>query len=734
MLDTNIYLVPNTQVNLLSKDTPVSASSLIAEAILKNEKINGEINNYEYKAYNRCVIFENNDVGIGSGTVSIDPGIIKKSFSLISNIWESKPMRINGINEFIIKGYYKKPDTYNEISEGRYSRSALPRTLNDLIGARKIQNLCANELLFFDRPFPGPVSDLALSYYKYTIMDTLMMDSENIFKVYFEPADSNDPGLKGFLFISGNSFQIKKIEANLNRAANLGNSFENISLMQQFVCYNDSICLPVDFRLNTLSNYMGIVKVQYKYSASIIKYKINENNSSDKPELANQLVLPETGEKDSLIISDQRTLPFTAEESVAFENIDSLRSQPKGFFNTAGKILSPQYQLSEHYSISGPLGIYQFNHVEGHTLGFMFAGNNLLDNAFDSRINFSNGFSDKRFKESISTSLYIVDDRTIMLSFSVYNKLATLFSTSDRYRSSTSTIFSLLSSRDFRSYYYTNGFDFRVDAGISHFMRFFIGYSNHVDHSAKTNTTFSLFGNSHRSYNSNNSFAFPDSVNPPIYEARLNTISFGVNFDFRDDVIENFQRRKDSFGHSFITFGAGVLISDSKNLGSDLSFVSYNANVMGEVNTFGTSSLGVSVTGVYSAGPVPLQMQYALPGNINSTAENYTFRTLGVGNTFGDQVLTLSLEYNFRREIYRAFPLSFLKNINFSSFFNAAYKNMSDKSAAIMPIPYTLLTLPLFEAGFGVGYSSLPISLEFAWRLTHIDRGSFRIGINTSIL
>lgn len=101
---------------------------------------------------------------------------------------------------------------------------------------------------------------------------------------------------------------------------------------------------------------------------------------------------------------------------------------------------------------------------------------------------------------------------------------------------------------------------------------------------------------------------------------------------------------------------------------------------------------------------------------------------------FGDQVFTLALEYNFRKEIYRVIPVSILQNFSLSSFFNAAWKNMSAKSAAIMPIEYTVLTQPLLEAGFSIGYSSLPVNLEFAWRLTHIERSGFQVGINTSIL
>lgn len=241
-------------------------------------------------------------------------------------------------------------------------------------------------------------------------------------------------------------------------------------------------------------------------------------------------------------------------------------------------------------------------------------------------------------------------------------------------------------------------------------------------------------GNTRRNFSNSNNFSFPDSVNPPIYDSRLNTISFGINFDFRENVLENNLIRKVSNGHSFVTFATGILISEPKYLGSDIGFISYNANIQGELNTFGTSSLGLAINGIYSKGPVPLQMQYALPGNISATARDFTFRTLGIGKMFGDQVLTLAFEYNFRKEIYRLFPVSFLQNFSLSSFFNAAWKNMSPKSAAIMPIKFTVLTSPLLETGFSVGYSSLPVNLEFAWRLTHIDRSGFQIGINTSIL
>jgi hypothetical protein len=391
--------------------------------------------------------------------------------------------------------------------------------------------------------------------------------------------------------------------------------------------------------------------------------------------------------------------------------------------------------LNENISISGPFGIYQFNHVEGHTLYFTTSVVNLLEKKLDARITLSNGFSDKKFKEKISTAYYPDEDRRIKITFDAYNQLATMFSSSDPYSSLTSTVLSLFSKHDFRSYYYAKGFDLGIDAEIFHFLSLNAAYSNQTDNTAYTTTTFSLFGIGKNNFSRNSSNStLADSVNPPIYEARINTLSFGFNFDFRNYVSENNLRKRVSEGSSFASFGAGVIISDPKWLKSSIGFVSYNFNILGELNTFNTASLGFKITGIYSDGPVPFQMQYALPGNISATGRSYTFRTIGVSNMFGDQALTLTLEHNFREETYRILPIYFLRNLRLNTFFNVAWKNMSPKSAAIMPVAFTTLKNPLFEAGFSIGYASIPASLEFAFRLSHFDKSNFRFGINTSIL
>lgn len=712
----------------------LSAVDIMNRGILAKKSENDSLSNYEFHAFNRCFIKENNNVGLGSGNYRFDFDEVKESFKLISNLWDSTEMRINGINEYVSKGFYERPCNFREIIEAQKTHSGLPNNLTALLGTRRIQNLYCDELRFYDRPFPGPFSNDALDYYTYSLKDTLLMDNNRVFKIHFQPKDLNDPGLLGYIYITDRYFRPVKIEAELNSAAITGGSFENVYVSQLFQSFSNYIDLPVDFKITAVSSYIGVVKIEYDFCAFMSDYKLNSSNQNNFSGKALFAVLPGAENQDSSYWQSQQSVPLTPEEFTAYQRIDSIQRAPKGFVYNAAKIFAPQYRLDDQYSISGPFGIYQFNHVEGHTLYFTGAGRNLLDNSLDARMTLSNGFSDKRFKESLSTAFYPGDDRSFRILINGYNKLATLFSASDSYSPLTSTIISLFSKRDFRNYYYTKGYDIGAEAEVFQVVTFSAGYSNHTDNTAYTNTTFALLGGGRNNFTSRTSTTFPDSVNLPIYEARLNTFSFGINFDFRDFVSENYLRKRVSSGNSFVNFGAGVIMSDPKLLKSSIGFVSYNFNMLGEINTFNSASLGFKITGVYSNGPVPFQMQYALPGNISALGRSFSFRTVGMSNMFGDQALTLNLEHNFREETARIIPIRFLKNMRFTTFFNAAWKNMSDKSAAIMPVPYTTLRNPLFEAGFSIGYAAIPASIELAWRLNHIDRSAFRIGINTSIL
>jgi hypothetical protein len=136
---------------------------------------------------------------------------------------------------------------------------------------------------------------------------------------------------------------------------------------------------------------------------------------------------------------------------------------------------------------------------------------------------------------------------------------------------------------------------------------------------------------------------------------------------------------------------------------------------------------------MYNDGTLPYQDMYALPGNINLVSKNYTFRTLRVNEVFGDRVVTVNFEHNFRDELFKMFNIPGLKDweVTLNAFLNIAVSEIGQKSAELLPTDLRTFSKPFYEIGFGIGQGILPIQLEFAWKLNYRGSNNFVMSINT---
>jgi hypothetical protein len=146
---------------------------------------------------------------------------------------------------------------------------------------------------------------------------------------------------------------------------------------------------------------------------------------------------------------------------------------------------------------------------------------------------------------------------------------------------------------------------------------------------------------------------------------------------------------------------------------------------------------------MYTKGKLPYQSLFALPGNIDLTAGDFTFRTLNLNEVLGDRVVEIFLQHEFGDEIFRALRLPYIKNwdLQLSTFCNAAYSNIGEGSKSILPKDQTgtifstkIFSHPFYEAGFELGQALFPFKLDFTWRLNYRGENNFRIGVNTKLL
>ena len=697
------------EVVILPGENP--ALEIIRKAIHRKNIRNSNLNSYEFDAYTKGIVRTEDEL-VGRGS-SVSTGIGSS---------DTSGLMITGILENQSKGFYKKPGNFKEIIIAQKQSANFPSSLNVLTGGRIIQNFYEDDVRFFGRKLPGPIQDDALDYYHYYLDKTSVRDDEKIFHINMYPKDPQDPGFVGSIYITDSTYNLIKVDLKINDAANTGGILDTINIIQQFADYDD-FYMPVDYHLLVKANFLGLVRFGFELNSILYDYKINPQINSERFSKAIVTVIPNADKKDSSYWEKTITIPNTEEEDVAYRRIDSVSSIPLTFWDNFS-LLDTRTYVNEQFAVSGPLSIYRFNRVEGSALDFTF----YLDDAYDRRLNsyldFSYGFADDRFKTDFWGEYLLGDYRTYGITLRAFDKLKILFGESDSYGELTATILALFFKTDFRDYYYSNGFNITIEGEVTPVLGLNIGYTNHTDHSATTNTNFSIFKKD-KTYR----------PNPPVFEGKINAITAGFSLDFRDYIEDGYFRRRTSQGSSFVLFSGDVTFSDADLLSSKLDYTTYKLNSSGFIRTFRSASLSFRLFGMFNEGPLPYQDLYSLPGNIEYLSKHGTFRTLDVNEVLGEKVITLNVEHQFRDELFRMLNIPGLKNweITLNLFFNIALSEIEEELEAIYPVPIKQFPHPFYEIGFGLGQGIIPMQLEFAWKLNYRDGNNFRVSLNAFV-
>ena len=696
------------EIVILPGENP--ALAVIRKAIEKKKERNAKLNSYEFEAYTKGLIRTTDEISARGRSVSIGVGAGE----------DSTDLKITGILENQSRGYFKKPDNFKETIIARKQSANFPATINTITGGRLIQNFYEDDIAFFGGNLPGPISDGALDYYYYYIENVVFKNDRKVFKLFMKPENSDNPGFVGSIFINDSTFELIQVELELNRSANPGGIFDTISIFQQFSSYDD-IYMPADYRLFAKGNVLGLARFGFELNTILYDYKINPELSDEIFTKAIVTVLPDADKKDSLYWTSTQTIPNTYEEDKAYRRIDSLKNVPITFWDQFSWLSTRTY-FSENFSTNGTLNFWRFNSIEGFTprLGFYFE--DYFDQRLNSSVDLAYGFSDERFKTDFAFEYLLGDYRTTSINLNAYNSIKILFGSSDEYADLTASLLALLNKEEFRNYYYSAGFDFKIKSEVFPVLALSAGFLNRKDKSALNNTDYSFFKKD-KEY----------SPNPNIYEATINAVTAGFKLDFRDYIEDGYFRRRAFTGSSYTTFEGDVTHSNKDWLNSDLNFTTYRLYIDNFTRSFRSAFFNVKLFCMYNVGALPYQDMYALPGNINLLSKSFTFRTLKVNEIFGEKVATLNLEYNLQDELFKLLRIPGFKDweITFNVFFNSAVTEIGSESAELLPVKIETFNKPFYEIGFGLGQGIIPLEFEFAWKLNYKGNNNFVISLNT---
>lgn len=358
------------------------AVELIKKVISHKER-NRIINHTDYrnKEYNR-LLFALNDFATEQP--------LFKRYKFLSNYTDTSLIQTKKIlpfstRETLSENYYRKePKEFRQVITG-YTLEGIDQKLDtealDAVVKEVFKDFSVfdNTITMMFRSFVGPLSEhQAVSFYKWYLVDTLLIDREKYIQVDFTPFNSRDMGFTGSLYIStDSSYAVKRAVMHTPKKMNI-NFVKELVIRHEFQRMDSYLWVPseeqmaIDISMATSRFYVEKVRKYKDYifeelpdsvflSKKPIEYLDGYNNQSFEYWLQERQSFSQKDYRMDELVNDLMSIPFI-----------------KFTFN-AGKIISSEYIPTRKDENKNKLDIgtlptfYSYNSLEGNRLRLTLA-------------------------------------------------------------------------------------------------------------------------------------------------------------------------------------------------------------------------------------------------------------------------------------------------------------------------------------------------------------------------
>ncbi len=346
---------------------------------------------------------------------NIKPGVKKKSYlknfqfvfdNMDSTTFHDKPLLPMYLKEVVSKTYIRgnpqsRKDFINcekQVTFGKYFDSD---GIDDYIQNLYLNvNIYENNITLLTTEFLSPISNLAPTFYRFYVEDTVLLRNQKCIKLAFYPRGKSDLLFQGEMYIATDgSYAVKEISMLVNKEINL-NWVKDLRIHQIFEKQSDNKLMLVedfigmDFGVSdsTIGVY-GEKKTFYKNAI------IGVGKPVDFYDGPATIYAPNALNCNDDTLTNQRFEPLSKSEKGIYRTMDSLQRSPA--FNRVMRIvslLSSGYYDLGKYEIGPINSFFSFNPIEGNRLRL----NGRTTPAFSRTIflqnSFTYGFRDQRWK------------------------------------------------------------------------------------------------------------------------------------------------------------------------------------------------------------------------------------------------------------------------------------------------------------------------------------------------
>ncbi len=317
--------------------------------------------------------------------------------------------------------YRKNPSSHKEYVEGL--KTANLGTLFDDEGVAEYlhhlyvkADIYDNEILLFKKPFLSPLSPLSPTFYRFYIMDTVVVNGKKCINLAFFPRSKADLTFEGHLYIADDStYAICKVDMTVPKYINI-NFLNQLQITQQFIQLPDSTWtlahdeVAIDFGFGDREKGFGL----WGKKTTLMSDFVFDNPQKASVYAGDQIVIEAQNatEQTTNFWQTKRLEPLSTTEQHIYKKADKLM-ETADYQNFLGfKYLWATGYWKQGNVEFGSLGsIFSRNALEGKRLAL--GGRTTYDFSHHWRIEGygAYGFKDKKWKYNAALTYQFNDER-----------------------------------------------------------------------------------------------------------------------------------------------------------------------------------------------------------------------------------------------------------------------------------------------------------------------------------
>jgi hypothetical protein len=405
---TNAEGVSLDEVVVVAGDNP--AHRIVRNCV--NNKYKNNRNNltaYEYETYNKLE-FDLNRIP----KEMRDKKLLKPISFIFDNVDSTfsgeKPSLPFFIIENLSQFYYKSnPRRKKEVVIASKITGIENASVSQVLGDMyQNVNIYDNNILVFNKQLPSPISENALFYYKFYLIDSTFEGNQYIYHMSFKPKRTQELSFTGNIWIADTTWGVKRLEMSLPKDANV-NFINTANIIQEHAYMDSTWTLVKDRLVIDFAPTKKAIGFYGRKTSSYKKIKLNDPKDDKFYEFGDKIVVDEDAlKKSDAFWIENRHDSLTAREQKIFKMIDTIQSLP--IYRTwvdVFYLVVAGYKKVNNFEIGPYTNLVSYNRIEGMRLRFGGRTSDVFSKWYELNGYVAYGLKDEKWKYALGFKSFI---------------------------------------------------------------------------------------------------------------------------------------------------------------------------------------------------------------------------------------------------------------------------------------------------------------------------------------